>query len=205
MKTPPWYVFKEDFTSVETIVANGGWLSTTTGYSKQTKSFYPTGTNNIYYKQIAPQLFRLNVLTICAKVDITASTGTYRSLAHINNSAVEPVYQVGLNNNSNKLFWYQPLSGVSLSSSDFTIGKKQTLCWVCDGTNTVFYQNGTSLGSVVAATSSTTADTNNTFIIGNNSASGTQPFSNSIYTVQLYDYAFTAADALDWHNMAMRG
>jgi hypothetical protein len=196
---PPNCVFAENFTNPGTVAANGGVI---TGTGVANGRFLPTAaTDMISYDSCSRYLFRLNILTIASVVRTTDFTGSFRSLLWCGNSVTAAVYQVGLARTSNRPFWYDG-SVVYTPTGTFTSSNESSLIFSCDGTNVVFYVDGLSIGSVVCATGATT-DANHLFRIGNTSGAGAQPFSNPIQTVQIYNKAFTAPDALDWHRMAM--
>jgi len=199
----PGQIFREDFTNYNTLTANGGVVD---AGLLQNKCYYPTAANHlIRYNAKSLELFRLNVLTVCASITLSAFTGAYRTLLFCGNTSTgAAAYQLGLHTTTNTLYWYDNTT-ISTSTSTFTsnIPNKVNVIYSCDGSNLTFYINGISAGTVSAGTNNTLAEANLNFYIGNKPVVA-QPFNNKIYHMSIYNYAFSAADALDWHNIRMR-
>lgn len=219
---PPGCIFREDFVSTETVVANGGVV---TGglYIKNGVSFVNDANKYIDYKyakieQIINKYSYDGKLTIATTLvfpsdSVRRDILSLRSINPLSSNNIFFILRKDSGSPQILIILGNGVGGISsyLSSavSSANNNKKTTIIWALGGSGVlpVIYINGQSLALSSPPAALTVfgniIDSGINFRIGAD-GSATNPMNSKLYTVQLYDYAFTAADALDWHNVAMR-
>lgn len=132
---------------------------------------------------------RISPITIIADIDLTAFTGTDRTIIHHYRSN-GALYWAALSGTSNRLFWN---ADVRTESNEYTPGRS-IIAYSCTGVTTSFYQNGNSLGSGAGVIKSYTGA--NYFSIGSTLTLNDKLLLTPMYSLSIYNYAMSASEIL---------
>jgi hypothetical protein len=194
---PKGCIFRERFENPLLAQRNGLVI---TGNPWRAKGVLVGAGMQILVPRIAP--LKPRGVTIIANVNVLQFGGAYRKILDtVNGSNIS--IEVGLDNTSNKPFFYSSsLGSVALPSSSLQLGMR-IVAWTSDGTNGVFYDNGVSLGGAVC-TIDYRGSGPSMVSIGSGVVLNNMRFESNMFEILLFNYAM-AQDEIQQYTRLLKG
>lgn len=190
-------IFREDFRNPTLTASNGVIITGNTWLSNGGIKFI-TG-SLITVPRLSSSLISATPKTIIWDTDYTGFSGAYQTIIRVTVGASR-IFQCGIKNDSNRLFWVSGSAGVNSSPTQITLGRK-IFAITCDVTNCFFYEDGIFIGSSAGTFAKLIGSTSVTIA---SELNGNLFYKDPLFGIQLYNYALSAEE-IKQHYQITRG